>query len=78
MKKLIIFVLTVVTVISMTIPAHAATPTLKVPEVPQISKIDFKVTVGEDFWDNYFKEHPINWGSIMDAPTSGKLSRWKG
>lgn len=77
MKKILAILLAVMLIASMTIPAYAATPSLKVPDVPQISKIKFNVTMGEDFWDNYFKEHPINWGSIMNTPVTKELSRWK-
>lgn len=62
MKKILIFVLTVMVVASMAIPAYAVTPSLGVPDVPQISKIKFdvKIDLPDEFWSNWFKEHPLN------------------
>ena len=45
----------------MTIPAHAATPDLEVPDVPDISdiKFDIKFKLPDGFWDKWFEEHPV-------------------
>jgi hypothetical protein len=54
--------LAVMLIASMTVPAYAATPALKIPSVPQISNIKFnvKIELPDDFWTNWFKEHPLN------------------
>lgn len=79
MKKILAIILAILLIASMAVPAYAVTPSFKIPDVPQISKIKFniKIELPEDFWDNYFKEHPVNWKSIMDTPAAGKLSGWK-
>lgn len=41
MKKIIIFVLTMMLIASMAVPAYAVTPALKIPNMPQISSIKF-------------------------------------
>ena len=66
MRKILAFCLAILLILSMAVPAFAVTPKLKVPNVPQISKIQIKPTIqiklSDDFWDNWFKEHPIKWG----------------
>lgn len=47
MRKIIAIVLAVILVLSMAIPAYAATPALKIPNVPQISSIKFNVNLDE-------------------------------
>lgn len=63
MKKLIYIVLALMLVMSMTVTAYAATPTFKIPSVPQISNIKFDVKLDEDVIENHvdkwFAEHPI-------------------
>jgi len=61
MRKIIAFILAVMLIVSMAIPAYAVTPSYKL-DVPQISKIkfDIKIELPDDFWDNWFKEHPLN------------------
>ena len=79
MKKILAILLAVALVASMAIPAQAVTPSYKIPEVPQTSKIkfDIKIELPGDFWENYFEEHPTNWKALIEAPVTGKLSRWK-
>jgi hypothetical protein len=62
MKKIICIILAVMLIASMTVPVYAATPKLEIPDVPQISKIkfDIKIELPDDFWSNWFKEHPLN------------------
>ena len=62
MKKILVFTLALMLIVSMTIPAYAVTPKLEIPDVPQISKIkfDIKIELPDDFWTNWFKEHPLN------------------
>ena len=47
MRKIIAIALAVMLVASMVIPAYAATPALKTPNVPQISSIKFNVKLDE-------------------------------
>ena len=72
MKKLIIFAITIALVLSISIPAFAATPKLSIPKIPSTPNISTTVqenvknegAVPQSFWDKYFAEHPIkiNWG----------------
>ena len=62
MKKILAILLAVLLIASMAVPAYAATPKMKVPDVPQVSRIKFdvKIELPGDFWSNWFKDHPIN------------------
>ena len=62
MKKILAMLLALLLIVSMAIPAYAVTPKLEIPDVPQISKIkfDIKIELPDDFWSNWFKEHPLN------------------
>ena len=55
MKKILAFIVAVMLIASMAIPAYAVTPTFKIPDVPQISNIKFNVKfeLPDDFWDNF-------------------------
>lgn len=77
MRKLIAFLIAIVMIASMSVTAFAATPTFKVPSVPQISdiKFDVKVELDDDFWDKWFDKNPIDWGSIFNK-NAKELSRW--
>lgn len=79
MKKILAIILAVMLIASMVIPAYAVTPSFKVPEVPQISKIkfDIKIELPDDYWSNWFKEHPINWGNLFNIAEIKELTRWK-
>ena len=64
MKKFFAILLAVMLVASMAVPAFAATPALKIPNVPQISKIEIKL--GEttknaiaNHVNKWFAENPI-------------------
>ena len=61
MKKLIVFLMAMLMVMAMAIPAHAVTPSVDVPKVPQVSgiKFDIKVELPEGFWAKWFEDHPI-------------------
>ena len=59
MKKILTLALAVLLICTMAVPAFAATPELDVPDVPQVSKIEFKISLGDDFWDRYWETHPI-------------------
>ena len=72
MKKLIIFAITIALILSVSIPAFAATPKLEIPKIPSVPNISTTIqenvknegVVSQSFWDKYFTEHPlkINWG----------------
>jgi len=85
MKKIFAILLAVMLIASMANPAYAVTPRFKIPEVPQISRIDFKVTLGEDFWNRYWEKHPIkiNWTALtkpaeVDNDRIKALQKWSG
>lgn len=80
MKKLIVLLLVLLMVMAMAVPAHAATPSVGVPEVPQISNIKFeiKIQLPDDFWGNWFREHPIDWGGVFKSSDHEELGRWTG
>lgn len=60
MKKLIILLLALALVLSLTVPALAVTPKYEVPKVPNVSKVTFKIDLGNSF-RNYWESHPIKW-----------------
>lgn len=64
-KRLLIVVMVIMVMTSVAITAHAATPKLNIPsiEIPDISdnvRDNIKVEVSDNFWDNWFTEHPFN------------------
>lgn len=61
MKKLIAILLAVMLVVSMAIPAHAVTPNLEIPDMPEIPDIgdDIVIDIPEDVFDDWFEEHPV-------------------
>lgn len=61
MRKLIVAVVVCLFLVCMCTPAFAATPTLAVPDVPQIPKLklDIKFEIPDSFWANWFKNNPI-------------------
>lgn len=61
MKKILYTLLALLLIIGMAIPAYAVTPSLEVPDMPDVSKIkfDFKIELPDDFWTRWFEEHPI-------------------
>jgi len=61
MKKIVTIALTLIIIMSMAIPAHALTPKLEIPDIPDFSNIKFtpKIELPDDFWSNWFKEHPL-------------------
>jgi hypothetical protein len=60
MKKIISFILTLMLIISMAIPAYAVTPSLKIPsiKIPDISN-SVEIRLPQTFWDDYFEKNPI-------------------
>lgn len=61
MKKFITFVIALAVVISMAVPAFAATPALKAPSIPNVSvpKISVKIDLPRSVFTNWFAEHPV-------------------
>lgn len=60
-KKIVTAVRVGLAATTMTISAQACTPRFTPPKMPEI-KIDtsaIKVSVFNDFWTKYFKEHPL-------------------
>ena len=80
MRKLITFIVTIAIIASMATTVFAATPTISVPKVPQISdiKFDVKIELSDDFWSNWFDKNQIDWSSIVGSKcVTEELSRWK-
>lgn len=64
-KKLLIGAMIIMGVASTSITTYAATPALKIPsiKIPDISnsvKNNIELELSDNFWDNWFKEHPLN------------------
>ena len=70
MKKILAILLAVLLVAGMAIPAFAVTPALQVPDVPQISDIEFNINLDlpDDIFDEYI--HDIVIGA--EPPTEVK------
>lgn len=60
MRKIFAFVLALALVLSVSAAAFAATPALKVPNMPKIPTIKVEVKLSENFWADYFAKNPIN------------------
>lgn len=61
MRKFICALFAMLLLLSITVPAFAVTPKTEVPDVPEIPDIsdDVSVELPAGFWDQYFKDHPI-------------------
>jgi hypothetical protein len=61
MKKILAIALALLLIIGTAVPAHAVTPSLEVPDMPEVSKIEFdiKIELPDDFWTRWFDEHPL-------------------
>ena len=61
MKKIIMYLLVLVLIITMAAPAWAVTPAFKAPKLPKIPEIktNVQVQVTEGFWARWFREHPV-------------------
>lgn len=62
MKKIITIFLALALVLCLAIPAHAVTPELDVPDMPEIPDISDKIDFGIDFGAivrRWLEEHPI-------------------
>lgn len=70
MKKILIATMALLLIIGMAVPAHAATPGYKIPEVPQVSQIKLKIDFGPDFWARWFEAHPI------EVHKTGYMDTW--
>lgn len=68
MRKIITILFALMLVVSMSVPAFAVTPRLNIPNMPEIPDIsdDVKFELPDNFWDNWFKNHPIiiDWSKI--------------
>ncbi len=62
MKKILALILAVLLIMVMAVTAFAVTPELGVPDVPQISDIEFdtKIELPDSFWDDWFTRNPIS------------------
>ncbi len=77
MKKFIIFVLAIMLVASMAIPAYAVTPSIGVPDMPEIPDIsdNIKFELPSGFWQRWFAEHPL---PTFKLPSEWLLNRLQG
>ena len=71
MKRLVIFVLTLMLVLSLSVSAFAVTPSYKIPNLPKVPDIStsVQVTLPSNFWSNWFSNHPI---TVPSLTFSGK------
>ena len=78
MKKIIAILLILALVVCMAAPAFACTPRLKVPDMPEISKIQLKPNIDDSVYENavdaWFKAHPIKLPDNFKFPAAV----WKG
>jgi heme/copper-type cytochrome/quinol oxidase subunit 2 len=60
-KKFFAFVMIVVLVIAMAVPACAVTPAMKAPNLPKIPEIqtNVRVKVTGSFWNRWFASNPV-------------------
>lgn len=59
MRKIFALLLAVCMIACMVIPAYAATPALKIPDIPTVPEIKVEVKLPEKFWADWFVDHPI-------------------
>lgn len=61
MKKLLILPLALMLTAAMAIPAYAITPSLGVPDMPDVSGIKFepRIELPDNFWNDWFRDHPL-------------------
>ncbi len=59
-RKFFSLLLVLSLVMALALPTYAATPSIKIPNItiPDISS-NIKIELSDDFWDNWFKEHPV-------------------
>ena len=59
-RKFFSLLLVLSLVITLSLPAYAATPSFKIPNItiPDISD-NIKIELPDDFWDKWFDEHPL-------------------
>lgn len=59
-KRLLIVAMAIMISASTAVSAYAVTPTLKPPKLPTAPEIKVEVELSDNFWSNWFKEHPLN------------------
>lgn len=68
MKKLIAILAVLAIVMSMAVTAYAVTPSIGVPNLPEVPEIKVDVKLSDDFWDSWFKDHPIKLPGGSEEP----------
>lgn len=58
MRKIIVIILALVLVLSMSVPAFAATPKWEYPHI-EVPNIKVNIKIPDSVFTNWFKEHPI-------------------
>lgn len=61
MKKILTILLAVLLIVALAAPAHAVTPDLGVPDMPEIPDIsdDIQIEIPDAVFDDWFREHPV-------------------
>ena len=59
MKKVICTLVAIPLALSMSGTAYAFYPTLKIPTLPTVPEIKVEVKLPDNFWSNWFKDHPL-------------------
>lgn len=79
MKRIITFMLAVMIIISMTFSVCAATPAIKIPNIPQISNINFNIKLDKtvetginNYVKDWFTKNPISFELELDNILLGK------
>lgn len=71
MKKLIMLTLILIVILHTTVTAYAVTPTLNIPDMPEISSVKITVNLDNDLEnavgnhvDNWLKNNPIDFSKF--------------
>jgi hypothetical protein len=61
-RKILVVATVIMIMVATTVTAYAITPKFNIPNIPSVPNISpsVKVELPNNFWDNWFKEHPLN------------------
>ena len=68
MKKIIAFLFALIIILSMAIQAFALTPKWEYKAI-KLPEIKVENIIPQSFWDNYFKENPLNIKISFTSPS---------
>lgn len=60
MKRVLAIILVGLLLFTMAVPALAVTPSFNPPALPQVPEIKVDLKLPDDFWEKWFKDHPLN------------------